>query len=204
MNHFQKLILLLLLAIIIVVLICNIIWEIPSKWQFFITFLSFIVAAVSVYLASVQLKENRDQEQKARNESLLQIKESLKTELKRNLQLLNTEQYKIWVESPNDKNGSIVILINPLKTSTFDLISGREDLKYLNPIEALGIISTAYDYIKDFNNIIELWFKRCIYKEGKVIYPFHDKVDLSPLTSDYLQEYKGNAIQKIEEALKLL
>lgn len=105
---------------------------------------------------------------------------------------------------PDDERGHIVILVRPLKTSIFELVSGREDLKYLQPPEALGNVAQAYDQIKDFNSILESWLRRGVYEQEKGHYSFHDEVDLSVLTTNHLNEQKRATIDKINEALKVL
>ena len=106
--------------------------------------------------------------------------------------------------APADEHGNIVILVKPLKTSIFELVAGREDLKYLQPPEALGNIAEAYNQIKDFNSILESWLRRGVYEQEKGHYSFHDEVDLSVLTTEHLKEQKIAAITKINEALKVL
>jgi hypothetical protein len=173
-------------------------------WEIAITCVGLVAATIAVYYSAIQLKYNREQEVQDRNESLLQIIDSLKSELEGNLHLLKSEQYRIWAETPKAANGNIVILVKPLKTSTFELISGREDLKFLKPKEALSLISIAYDYIKEFNNILECWLRRGVFQEGKAHYSFQGEVDISVPTTEYLEKHKNDTIIKIEKALTLI
>jgi len=167
-----------------------------------ITFLTTLVAVFVGFTLAVWWDRRKGNE--ARKESLSQIRSSLKSELETNLRLLQSEQYKIWAQAPDDEQGRIAILVRPLKTSIFELAAGREDLKYLQPPEALGIIAEAYDQTKDFNNILESWLRRGVYEQEKGHYDFHGEVDLSVLTTKHLSEQKRVAIDKINEALKVL
>lgn len=182
-------------------------WELNSVlslWQIAVTAVGLVAATAAVYYAAMQFRQNREQERQARQESLSQIRSSLKSELETNLRLLQRDEFKIWAEAPSDEKGNVVILIRPLKASAFELVAGREDLKYLQPPEALGSISKAYDQIKDFNGVLESWLRRGVYEEEKGHYTFHGEVDLSVLTTKYLNKQKEETIAKINEALKVL
>ena len=212
MRHPLRLILFSIIAVFTYV-ICDNLWgisnswqieQVLSMWQIAITGVGLIAATAAVYFAAVQFRENREQERQARSESLSQIRSSLKSELETNLQLLRSEQYKIWAQAPDDEQGHIAILVRPLKTSIFELVAGREDLKYLQPPDALGIIAEAYDQTKDFNSILESWLRRGVYEQEKGHYSFHGEVDLSVLTTKHLNEQKEDTIAKINKALKVL
>ncbi len=178
--------------------------EVLAMWQIAITAIALTTAAAAVYYAAIQLRQNREGERKAREESLLQIRGSLKSELETNLQLLQSDQFRIWAQAPEDEKGNIVILTRPLRTSCFELVAGREDLKYLKPHDTLSSIAGAYNQIKDFNSYLESWLRRGVYELEKGHYSFHGEIDLSVLTTKYLTEQKKVTITAIEEVLKVL
>ena len=169
--------------------------EVLSLWQIAITGLGFMAAVIMVFYAANKFIEDKRVEKEARSESLSQITQSLKCELELNRRLLAGE-YKIWQEG-------LAILVRPLKTSAFELIAGREDLKYLG-IEAFRTVAEAYDQIKDFNNVLDSWISRVVLGEEKGHYASTGILDLSRLTSKQLEEERKRTIEKIDEALKLL
>jgi hypothetical protein len=169
--------------------------EVLSLWQICVTGLGFIAAVIMVAYAANRFIEDKRKEEKARSESLSQITHSLKSELELNRRLLAGE-YKIWQEG-------LAILVRPLKTSSFELIAGREDLKYLGT-EAFRAVAEAYDQIKDFNNVLNSWISRAVLGEEKGHYPSTGILDLSRLTSKQLDEELKKTMEKIDEALRLL
>lgn len=156
---------------------------------------------------------DRRKEDKARKESLSQIKHSLKSELETNLELLRKEKFKVWWRKSEVE--SRVILVRPLKLSAFELVAGREDLKYLG--EALSKVACAYDQIQDFNNVLNSWISRALFGEEKgqekVLLPFNGEgaikggireIDLSFPTTEQLNVEKQKTIDKVNEALEAL
>lgn len=106
MRHPLRLIFIFTVAVFAYV-ICDNLWGISSSWQIeqvlsmwqiAIMGVGLIAATAAVYFAAIQFRENREQERRARNESLSQIRSSLKAELDANLRLLQSEQYKIWTQ----------------------------------------------------------------------------------------------------------
>lgn len=170
--------------------------EVLSLWQVVITALGFIAAVIMVRYAAIQFIEGRRKEEQARNESLSQIRYSLRLELETNLTLLRGNQFKIWSESLG-----VVFLVRPLKTSAFELLAGREDLKYLKPPEALTKIAEAYDQIKDFNLVLNSWFNLWT---PKVLHEEEKGHRFFPDTTMQLDKQKKKTAEKIELALKIL
>lgn len=177
--------------------------EVLSLWQFGITGLALIAAVIIIKHAVSQFEYGRKKDEKARTESLSQIRYSLKCELETNLGLLRSEAFKIWYDI--NATEKIAVLFRPLKISTFELIAGREDLKYLSP-EALNRIAEAYDQIKDFNSVLNSWFSRSVLREEPGYYSEKQitPTDLSRPTTKQLEEERKRTIEKIDEALKLL
>ena len=177
--------------------------EVLSLWQIGITGLALVAAVIMIKHAVSQFEYGRKRDEEARKESLYQLKHSLRSELETNLGLLRSEAFRIWYDI--NATEKIAILFRPLKTSAFELISGREDLKYLSP-EALNRIAEAYDQIKDFNSVLDSWFSRSVlrgepgYYSEKQITP----TDLSRPTTKQLDEEKKKTLAKIGDALKLL
>lgn len=130
--------------------------EVLSLWQICVTGLGFIAAVIMVAYAANRFIEDKRKEEKARSESLSQITHSLESELVLNRRLLVGE-YKIWREGH-------AIGIRPLKTSAFELLAGREDLKYLEAEVFIAVVE-AYDQIKDFNGILDSWFSRTVLRK---------------------------------------
>ena len=187
-----------------VYLTCDALWGVSSKWQINevlslwqigITGLALIAAVIIIKHAVSQFEYGRKKDEEARKGSLSQITYSLKSELELNRRLLAGE-YKIWQEG-------LAILVRPLKTSAFELIAGREDLKYLGT-EAFRTVAESYDQIKDFNNVLDSWISRAVFVEEKGHYSSTGILDLSRLTSKQLEEERKRTIEKIDEALKLL
>lgn len=156
-----------------------------------------IVSFTSVFLAfALALWWDRRKEAGARKESLTQIKQSLKAELEVNLDLVTSERFKIWRES-------LWILTRPLRTATWELVAGREDLKFLDPT-VLMKLAEAYNQIRDFNNILNSMWTLGLIEGKKVIYPVAGSVDVGGLIAKQLAEERDKTVDKIKEALKTL
>ena len=212
MKHPIRTIFIVMVALF-VYLTCDAFWGVSSKWQtnevlslwqMGITGLALIAAVIMIKHAVSQFEYGRKRDEETRKESLSQIKHSLKSELELNRHSLTGGEYKIWRENR-------AIGIRPLKTSAFELLAGREDLKYLTPPEALTKIAEAYNQIKDFNSVLNSWIRRALFGEEKGSYSFEKgryslegTIDLSLPTTKQLDEEKRKTIEKIDEALKLL
>lgn len=205
-------------AIVAVLLLLALYWiavlGVPSKWkrsewlsllQVLVTGLGFVAAAFAIRYAAHRFEDARQREKEAWEAGLSQIRHSLKSELATNPRLLVSEGYKIWSEPDLATQVSHAIHIRPLKISAFELMIGREDLKYLKP-EELDKTIEAYDQIKDFNNMLEAWLRRAVLRQEAGHYSrMAGKVpDLALLTSDHLGEMVETARERIDEALKAL
>ena len=149
----------------------------------------FIAVFIAFFLA---LFWDRKKEAKVRDESVYQIKSSLKSELNTNLEILRIRSYKIWVD------GS-VINIRPLRIAAWNLIAGREDLKYLPP-SYLTKITDAYVSIINFNDHLSLWKSVVIYGKDRYI----GDIDLMVTLGSFMEEEEKKLIETIEKATDIL
>lgn len=216
MRHPLRLIFVFAMAVFVYV-ICDNLWglssnwqieQVLSMWQIAIMGVGLVAATAAVYYAAMQFRQRREQETQARQESLSQLRHSLRSELETNLGMLHSEMFKILHEKGHTE---YTIAVRPLKTSVIELIAGREDLKYFSPAEAMYKVAEAYDQIKDFNILLDIWFSRAaLQKERMGYYPSTnikeetEEMDLSIPTTKQLAEQKKETIAKIKEALKVL
>lgn len=205
-----------LMVVVFMYLVYDTGWGITSEWvksdklalwQFSITGIAVVVAVATLIYAYRGFERNRTQEKETRNESLSQIIYSLKSELETNLAILQNEEFRIWIDDESDEDKRISILTRPLRISAFELLAGREDLKYLSPPTALAIIAEAYNQIKNFNDVLESWISRAFSHEDvavRVSPHAMRTIDVTEHTAKLLDEEKTKTIKKVISALRVL
>ena len=163
------------------------------------TLINAAITFISVFLSfSLALWWDRRKDRKAREESLSQLKSSLKSELEKNLEALRLGSYRVL------DGGDVgrIIDVRLLRDSTWKLIAGREDLKYLSS-NSLAKISEAYVTIIDFNNTLAYWKSVVLLEKDRYVGLQEKQYDLLPLVNDELQEDRVKAIAAIEKAIEI-
>ena len=158
------------------------------------TLINALVTFMSVFLSfSLALWWDRKKDRKAKEESLSQLKSSLKSELDKNLVALREDSYRVRLEGR-------VVDVRFLREATWNLIAGREDLKYLSSV-SLTKISDAYVAIIDFNKTLAHWKSVVLLEKDRFV--GKDRYDLLPSVNDELEEEREKAISAVEKAVEI-